>query len=236
MKTKRRIHTCLEPSEHFYRGGWYYQGNRDTTCTPWSLANASLILGERLDPKALTSLLRCSQHKDGLNLDEARKVLQKYPDLSIGTIELPSRRTLKRTPEIHTLSSYLGWLSRVYQENHHVEKDLENKVRKDIEAEKCEGEKRIKSNAPLIKRVIDDKKVLVACVTMYQYYDKERTSVASLLTTHTICLSGYKVLESGFMNVQVIDPLYGIYWISFEHLSSCIADKQEKLLVKSRNV
>ncbi|MBI2595495.1 hypothetical protein HYW46_02030 [Candidatus Daviesbacteria bacterium] len=79
---------------------------------------------------------------------------------------------------------------------------------------------RLKTNAVVIKRLIDQRHPLVLSVTSRLFYP--RPNSYSLFGSHAICISGYQVTGEGYFNVQVIDSNNGIVWMSLEHLSQAV--------------
>lgn len=51
--------------------------------------------------------------------------------------------------------------------------------------------------------------------------------------SHAICISGYEVLENGFMDVWLTDSNYGIFKTSLEFLNRCIIENSARIVEKA---
>lgn len=185
-----------------YSGKWYCQGF-EPTCTPWTIANATLALGLKPNPLLIRDLLNLAndvtkRDKGGLGFNKAKEVIdQNYPQEEVNIIELFGEERLEPTedPKFHLLAFKMSGKTR-----EELLRTIEEK-----------NKKIIRKNARVIKQIIDEGAKILASVFLKGQQDR-----------HAICIVSYKVHENGQMNVQVIDSNRGILWISLEHLSKCV--------------
>lgn len=219
MTAQTRISVELEESARIYTGNWYYQLG-DPTCLPWSIANASLAIGVKVDPSYLADLLNHANtekptlgnvNQVGMAPIEAKNILEERygnSEFSIEHLSFDERLQLVHEPLSDAdMAQYKKIESKFALEPLSEEDILLVHEKRDREI--------INQNAALIKKIVDNGEAILVSVSNSKY-----RRLSGFL--HGIALVGYRVNENKTMDVQVIDSDAGKIWMSVEHLSRCV--------------
>ena len=214
-----RISTGLASSAVYYSGAWYYQG-LDSTCVPMSLANAGLVLGFKIDPEPFAKMLNlCCDKGEDLKGGTTYKAIGEICDhyglkgFSLSPIDFDNRlREFNRV----TGSSIFQKMSLDGQgtfESLKLQQLRDFYVGSELKV--------ISNNGRVIKDHLDNQKLLLVTLA------GSLTGVSSGLPKnnseyHAVCISGYRISDSGFMDIQILDSQHGKYWVTLEQLSSSI--------------
>jgi len=198
----RRIQTGLSRSRHIYKGGWFYQYG-EATCCLWAIVNALSVLGSNPIGTCLSQIYNRSQKQNqlgmkGMSLLELSSIIKKYPQMGI---------------EMELL---IG------------EKDIKPLVKPKSSDPTSSPSSRINHNASVIKKALDQNKILLTTVASNRYLGVDRRNFEENVITglfeplHAICIVGYRVNDKGHMDLQIIDSERGNIWVHLEHLSKSI--------------
>ncbi len=222
-----RVSFELSACEQFYTGVWFYQFD-EPTCLPWSIANACMVIGNPVDETAVEELVSFAKDEYkprgiGMNYFEAVRILEKYPTMPV--ITHASKHLLfnqalwllaqREGANAISDSTYLH-MKRIY-ESYKVYKSQESTV-VPLTADPYVYIPNwpLREMAQLVSSTIDDGKAVLTGVSSLKY----RSGGTS--TSHAVCISGYRVDNNGYMDVQVIDPYRGIIFMSLDHLHGAV--------------
>jgi hypothetical protein len=205
-----RTSTHLPPSEQVYQGPWVLQGG-EPTCLPWTMANATLALGQEPSPSYIADLLNQATEVEeaseagGATYSVAQRLLQDHPEAGVKIDQLPYadrlRLTLEAEPGVN--DQFVDMI-----EGHSPEDANEAIRQQALEA--------IKANGDLIQSTLAKGDILLTGVGTSRYAGIEAGNM------HAVCIVGQRTSPSGEMDVQVVDPARGKVWMSLEHLSSSL--------------
>lgn len=230
METTSRIAVGLPRSELSYSGSWYYQG-LDPVCAPMAIANAAHVIGSAVEDAVLAKLFNLALPKDaksrgGISYEKLAAVLSEQTASDLIMSDLPYDKGLKSllTEDVETISLSL---KNTFTNMPPAEERLQEL--RDFNSQ--EASKAVLSNARVIKEHLDRADVLLVSLTRSLTAPKGFEPFQTGL--HTVCISGYRISDSGYMDVQLVDSHSGKYWASLEHVSSSIYPFDTQILRKA---
>lgn len=208
-----RINTKLKQSEKVYSGGWYAQSG-ESTCLPWAVANSLTVLGTRPDNKFMADLLNYANDieeskRKGMTYDDVLSIFRKYQSTGVHVVLVAHDLELQRINPHILMKNFVYKLT----DDDRIPEEREQDLKVQNEQKKVET---IRHNGTLIKNIIDGNSVIITTVVTKPYAGVKEQCL------HAICIAGYKVNDTGAMNVQIIDSARGKIWMSLEHISTAL--------------
>jgi hypothetical protein len=224
--TTNRINCGLSPAFTFYPGGWYYQ-NKEDTCTPSAVINGSLIVDGTIDRFVASLMINRANGvswfpgQTGMIYPEAEELLYRHHQ-SAGVFirQVVGRQSIQSSDKGLNPNDYLEL----------TEFGMYTFAQKHFDlASQHHYKQIINHNALAIKELVDKYHAILTGVHRADYY---QLSDKSDTFKHSICIAGYQINSAGFMNLQIVDSARGIYWISLEHLSQTVIDRDTWMIGK----
>jgi hypothetical protein len=209
MEGNERVAVTTDISTSSYSGPWHYQGN-EGSCTAISFLNALSAIGVSPDIALITSLRNFAIGYGGVRQEggmakgeflhlattEHSNFALELPDIKCDLQPIPPREgeQLSGNPDLNRIHECFFKLM------------------------PCDPSLTLRGNAQLIRENIDKGSVIMVTVSdRFLPFGPQRREM------HETTVCGYRTSEKGYMDVQIIDSDYGIFWMAIEDLSRAVA-------------
>ncbi len=194
-----------KPQDRLYNGDWYSQAG-EPTCVPWSIANASLVLGVGHNEDFIEVMRRLLNRANGYTEPKKYGVSQKVLSSTVRSVPRAGLEFVHETLPIATDSL-------------NTSMNLDNMAVKDKPLSTYNYMNRTDelsesvNYALTIKLMLDAGRVPLESVSTESFYWNELRGAS-----HRLVVSGYQVEEDGNFRLQVLDSNYGTYIVPPGHL------------------